>query len=153
MNIAHHYLDMKSFMDFGVCTRLKATFGRKLPFALTMAAALLAAGCGKKETPATNTSSGARNPAASNAEPAIAPLTPVLSQTNPIVVPAADSDLSVVQQLNRAAIGFRMEKHRYPTTVEEVAAFAGIQMPTPPAGKKYILNRRGLVVLVDNPAP
>ena len=71
------------------------------------------------------------------------------SNAGPVVVPGADSDLSVIQQLNRAAIGFRMQNRRFPSTVEELAVFANIQLPTPPPGKKYAFDKRGFVVLVD----
>jgi hypothetical protein len=58
--------------------------------------------------------------------------------------------LTELQKLNRAVISFRMQKQRHPGTVEELATFAGIQLPAPPPGKKYAFNSRGLVVLVDN---
>jgi hypothetical protein len=52
--------------------------------------------------------------------------------------------------LNRSVLQYRMQNHRNPTSVEELAAFAGVQVPPPPAGKKYVFNSRGLIVLVDN---
>jgi hypothetical protein len=134
---------MKSFMRHVPLAGLRTMGGKGLQLALIFGLALFAAGCGKKETP----------PPATNTPPApqsAAPLTPVPSQTNPVAVPGADADLTVIQRLNQAAIGFRMQKQRYPGTVEELAAFAGIQLPAPPPGKKYAFSGRGLVILVDN---
>jgi hypothetical protein len=45
-----------------------------------------------------------------------------------------------------------MQNHRNPGSVEEASSVTGIQLPPPPAGKKYSLNGKGFVVLVDNSA-
>jgi hypothetical protein len=42
-----------------------------------------------------------------------------------------------------------MQNHRVPANFAEFAASAGIQIPPPPAGKKYILNSHGLISLVN----
>jgi len=136
---------MKTYMGHKPFVGLPAACGKALPLALVLGVALSVTSCSKKETPppATNTPSAPQTNT---------PLTPVPSMTNSVVAPGTDADLTVIQRLNQAAIGFRMQKQRYPSTVEEVAAFAGIQLPAPPPGKKYAFNSRGLVVLVDNSA-
>jgi len=115
-----------------------------LPLALVLGAVMLAAGCGKKASapPPANTSSTPAGPA---------PQTPVPGQTNPVTPANIDADLGTLQRLNQAVIAYRMQKNSFPTSVEEVATFAGIQVPPPPPGKKYALNARGVIVLMDNP--
>jgi hypothetical protein len=125
-----------------------------LQLALILTVALFAAGCGKKESPkpvvnAPPESQTATQAAAPNAA---APQTPLPAQANPTVASGVEADPGIIQRLNQAVMGFRLQKNRYPTSVEEVAAFANIQLPPPPAGKKYVLNGRGLIELVDNPA-
>lgn len=122
---------------------------------------MLAAGCGQKETPAPVVT--ATNPATNTPEavqpatqpvvtPAVAPSAPQPVITNPTTSASNDGDLTALQQLNRAVIGFRMQHHRNPSSVEEITAATGIQLPPPPAGKKYAFNSRGLVALVDSSA-
>ena len=136
--------------------------GKPLPLALVLGVVIVgifAAGCGKKENPAPVATSIATNatdatqqipPTTQNAiPPATAPANPGPPQINLAASANADSDLSVLQQLNRAVIGFRMQNHRNPSSVEEAASAAGIQLPAPPPGKKYAFNNRGLVALVD----
>jgi hypothetical protein len=105
--------------------------------------AIFAAGCGKKETAAPVAGPGA---SPETATVATASNRPAFSAP----APAINKNSSVLQQLNRAVLGFRMKNGRNPTSVEELATFAGIQVPPPPSGKKYVFNARGLVVMVDN---
>ncbi len=123
-----------------------------VPLALILGVALFAAGCGKKESPKpeANTPSASPNPAqptTPNAAPP--PVAPAPAPADTAAGAKADADLPVLQQLNRAVIGFRMQYHRNPASVEELATTAGIQLPPPPAGKKYAFNKRGLIDLVD----
>jgi len=55
-----------------------------------------------------------------------------------------------LRPLNQALIGWIVQNRRHPATFEEFAASADIQIPTPPPGKKYILNGRGLISLVNH---
>jgi len=54
-----------------------------------------------------------------------------------------------LQLLNRALIRWMIKNHRHPQNFEDFASSASIQIPDPPAGKKYALNGRGFIVLVD----
>lgn len=129
--------------------------GKGMQLALVLGVALFAAGCGKKEgpQPAANTPSAPQNPAQpatpNAAPPPAAPVTPPPPTADTAAGAKADADLPVLQQLNRAVMGFRMQYHRNPASVEELASSAGIQVPPPPPGKKYAFNKRGLVDLVD----
>jgi hypothetical protein len=142
---------MKTFSGFVQMMRHPLTHRQGLYLALGLGVALFAAGCGNKESSApaagTATSTATTTPETASTP---TPERPVLAPPNPEAAAAANKKATIVQQLNRAMIGFRMQNHRNPASVEEVAAFAGIQLPPPPAGKKYALNARGLVVLVDN---
>jgi hypothetical protein len=111
-----------------------------LCLALVLGTGMLATGCGKKETPAP-----AVTPGTTTNQQGMAPQVQVEAAAN------AESNLPIIQQLNRAALRYRMQNHRNPATVEELASAAGIQLPPPPAGKKYGFNSKGLVGLVDNP--
>jgi hypothetical protein len=114
-----------------------------LYLALVAVLAIFVAGCGNKQGPAPAATPSASTDTAtadtaSNRPAYVAP-TPVVDKNSPIL-----------QQLNRSLIGYRMQKRSNPSSVEDLAAFAGIQLPAPPPGKKYAFNPRGLVVLVDN---
>jgi hypothetical protein len=121
----------------------QTTRDKGLQLALVLGVVMLVAGCGKKESPKPATATPPTPPSA-------APVTPMPPPVNPGAAASADADLTVLQQLNRAVINFRMQKNRNPSSVEEVASAAGIQLPAPPPGKKYAFNGRGMVVLVDN---
>jgi len=140
--------------------RLPATDWKALPVALILAAVV--AGCGKKES-ATAATAGTNNvpestqaaapstgQPAPNANPAPSAAKP--PEIGVTVGPSTDSGLSSVQQLNRALLRFRMQNHRMPSSVEELASASGIQLPPPPPGKKYAFTGRGFVALVDNTA-
>jgi hypothetical protein len=43
-----------------------------------------------------------------------------------------------------------MKYHRRPQTFEEFASTAGFQIPDPPAGKKYALDKNGFIMLVNS---
>lgn len=59
---------------------------------------------------------------------------------------AATPDL---RPLNRALMGWVYQHGRRPANFEEFAASAKVQIPKPPPGKKYIINNRGLISLVN----
>ena len=128
------------------------THQKGLYLALILGVAMFAAGCGKKESAAPSATTAAPQ---QTATPETAnPNTAAATATNrPVYIPsmsAADTGTPVLQQLNLSVIQYRMQNHRNPTSVEELAAFAGVQIPPPPPGKKYAFNKRGLIVLVDN---
>jgi hypothetical protein len=122
--------------------RLRPTQRVALCLALVLGAAMLATGCGKKESsaPAVTSATTTTTTNQQGGPP----------QVQVEMAPNVEGNLPVMQQLNRAALRYRMQNRHNPASVEELASAAGIQLPPPPAGKKYAFDARGLVALVDN---
>jgi len=126
----------------------------KLPngvLCLAIVALAAGAGCGKPkntETPIPPPASdSAADPKASSApanrmQPAPPPVT-VSYESSP-------NGATQLQSLNRALLGWKMKNHRRPQNFEEFASTAGFQIPAPPAGKKYTLNSKGFIELVNS---
>lgn len=136
---------MKPFIDSGRLPgwRVKT---RTILFAFGMAVAV---GCGKQSTPASAAapSQNATVPATPTATTiSTAPAAP--SQPAPPV--AANDTQRMLQGLNRALMRWMIQNRRHPRTFEEFAASANTQIPDPPPGKKYALNSRGFIVLVNS---
>jgi hypothetical protein len=111
------------------------------------ATAILAVGCHPKdqntEAPAVAQSPSPTDANPSNpmtSPPVTNPGTPVTTATN------APPDL---RELNGALLDWIIQNQRHPANFEEFAASSGTQIPPPPPGKKYVLNSRGLISLVD----
>ena len=105
-------------------------------------------GCSKK-TPAA-TATPPTDPQV-QAQPSPAPAQPVQPQPgrqpSPLVQPDGQPDLP---EMNRDLIRWVMGHRRTPATFEEFAATAGVTIPPPPPGKKYMINRKDMhIVLVD----
>lgn len=127
------------------------THQKGLYLALILGVAMFATGCGKKESAAPSVTTDApQQTATQETAAATAPSRPVYIPPTPAAMTAADKGIPALQQLNRSVIQYRIQNHRKPTSIEEVAAFAGVQVPPPPPGKKYVFNGRGLIDLVDN---
>jgi hypothetical protein len=113
-----------------------------------VAIAMFATGCGKKESAAPSATTAApQQTATQETAAATAPSHPVYT---PPAAANLDNGKPILQQLNRSLLQFKIQHNRNPTSVEELAASAGVQIPPPPPGKKYAFNSRGWVVLVDN---
>ena len=76
---------------------------------------------------------------------------PVNSSPAPSPAPAAVTNSAGpdLVALNQALLGWRVQNQRVPSSFAEFAASANITIPPPPAGKKYIINNRGLISLVN----
>jgi hypothetical protein len=139
---------MKTFSGSVRIVWHQLTHRKGLYLALIWGVAMFATGCGKKESAAPSATTAVPQQTATQETAAAAAPSP------PGYIPPAtanpDNGIPVLQQLNRSVLQYRMQNHRNPTSVEELAAFAGVQVPPPPAGKKYVFNGRGLIVLVDN---
>jgi hypothetical protein len=138
---------MKKVFSFGRFAVRQPKSGRCV--ALIWAVLLLAAGCGKSNHVPTTplpSSDVTNTPATSSIATAIN-YAPATGATN-----AGDTQLQV-QTLNKSLLGWMIQNHRHPQNFAEFARTANIQIPEPPAGKKYTLNQRGFINLVDNPTP
>ena len=121
--------------------------------ALALAIPLLATGCSKKSDTST---SNMASPSASDST-ATAPATPAPDSatpapaggSQPASAASATNAMPNLQPLNQALIGWRLQNRRVPASFAEFAASAGINIPPPPPGKKYIINSHGLISLVN----
>jgi hypothetical protein len=138
---------MKPFFDLG---RLSGWRPKTLPFLLAFVT--MAAGCGKSGNqaavppPPTNSVTVSATPAPA---PAPAPRPMPMANPQPAITTNSGS-LTTLQVLNRAMISWMRQNHRRPQSFEEFASTANIQIPAPPPGKKYGLNPRGFIILVDS---
>lgn len=124
----------------------------KLPtgvFCLTLALAA-GTGCGKPK----NTTTPVPPPTVSDSATAPAASTAPANRMQPTPPPASFDNSpngpTQLQSLNRALLGWKMKNHRRPQNFEEFASTAGFQIPAPPAGKKYTLNSKGFIELVNS---
>ncbi len=117
--------------------KITGSFTRsKLPVLISMVTAVafgcaLAMGCGKKEN-ATNTPP----PAADNPSTALAVAPPQVQ----------DPDLS---ELNRQLRRWIVRNRRPPKNFDDFASSCGFQIPSPPPGKKYSIDKQMHIVLVN----
>ena len=95
---------------------------------MTVAGLVLASGCSKKTPAATAPPQSAPPPTATG------------------VQPEAQPDLP---ELNRSLLRWMMGHRHRPKDFEEFAATAGVTIPPPPAGKKYIIRKDLHIALVD----
>jgi hypothetical protein len=107
------------------------------------------AGCGKSSPPVQSAAPPVSSDATS-AQQTPPPAQPALQNPQPAAVANPDDSKQTLQGLNRALMGWMISNHRHPKTFEEFASSANIQIPDPPAGKKYALNARGFIILVSN---
>jgi hypothetical protein len=133
-----------------------------------LAAALLSAGCHKAAdtssapppappapvaaAPDTNQDTQAAAPAPASSrldpqthEPVAAPLV-AAPDAAPIVNQSGDPDM---QEMNRALLRWLVANRRRPNSFADFASSAGVQIPPPPAGKKYVITPTMHVVLVN----
>lgn len=141
---------MKTFSGSVRIVWHQLTRRKGLYLALIGGVAMFATGCGKKESAAPSATTAApQQTATQETAAATAASHQGYIPPAPAAMAAADKGMPVLQQLNRSVIQYRIQNHRNPTSVEELAA-SGVQVPPPPPGKKYVFNNRGLIVLVDN---
>jgi hypothetical protein len=111
--------------------------------------ALFVSGCTRKSSDAANaqfitqTSQDVEN---SNPAAAPAPQAQAASEAASVVQADGQPDMAA---LNRVARLWMIRNRRRPTSWDDFAANAGVQIPLPPSGKKYALSRDMRVTLVD----
>lgn len=105
-------------------------------------------GCSRKSSDTVTVSSQANtktNQVIETASPA--PLAQPSLTAAPIVQPDGQPNLV---ELNRVARLWMIRNHRRPTGWDDFAAHAGVQIPPPPPGKKYLLSTDMRVTLVNH---
>jgi hypothetical protein len=139
--------------------RLKRVLGREHSFfqsgrtsCLVLAVfVLVCAGCKKPATTAASTPENVNNQSQTDQAPAPARArvpTVATAQTTaaPLVTPTGDPDLGAI---NRALLRWVMGNRRTPQNFDDFAATAGVTIPPPPAGKKYVIAKNMHILLVD----
>ena len=109
---------------------------------------MFAAGCGKKSekpsssaTPPLQTTQDTSQPTAPSSDVNSQPV-PAAPATNVAAAP----DLG---ELNRDLRRWLVRNHRVPASFEDFSATAGVAIPPPPAGKKYVITKNMQILLVD----
>ena len=136
---------MKAFFDFGRAPgwRLKTII------VLLTTLAAVATGCSKANTSAPPVAPSQNPVATTQSTPSpTAQAAPAAPQ--PVAMTTSNDSPQSLQLLNRALLRWMIKNRRHPQSFEDFASSANIQIPNPPAGKKYALNGRGFIVLVDN---
>jgi hypothetical protein len=72
------------------------------------------------------------------------------SSPTPAVVSASPQGGADLKQLNHAYISWILQNKRRPKSFEDFVAMSGIQIPPPPAGKKYVIDKHGFINVENN---
>ena len=140
-------IDMKMLSGLAQFTGRRSTWRWILCLAVGLLAVILVSGCGKQSAVPVSSAPQPTNQTASTPAPSATPNSQVAPPTPADNANAAGPNLQV---LNHELMGWVLQNHRRPKSFEEFAANANVKIPPPPAGKKYTLNGRGFITLVDN---
>jgi hypothetical protein len=115
--------------------------------ALVVATVLLTNGCDKGKS---STAQAPVPPPVANTNPPSAAM-PQAQQyaSTPVVIAASPEGGADLRQLNHAYIGWIVQNQRRPKSFDEYVALSGVQIPPPPAGKKYVIDKNGFINLAD----
>jgi hypothetical protein len=117
--------------------------------ALLLASTLFVSGCSRKSGEMGNSQANAQtNQVVETAPPVGAPVPPAQSAPETTSIVQADGQANMAE-LDRVARTWMLRNHRRPTSWEDFAANAGVQIPPPPPGKKYVVSRDMRVTLMD----
>ncbi len=136
---------------------------RAIVFALILTATLSFTGCGKPKPPSTqttadqNTNQAAADQNTSQAAADHMPVSEQPSATTSAATPAATPVMASTQKtgepdladLNHSLLRWVVGNQRRPNNFEEFAATADTPIPSPPAGKKFIIAKNMHIQLVD----
>jgi hypothetical protein len=148
---------MKMFSTFiQIGSRFLSQYQITSGFTFVLAAVLFSAGCSKSKSPSveipapqavaetTPAQPAAAEPSA-NSQPDITPSTDV-----PAAALAANTNAGPdLGQMDRALLRWLAGNKRRPASFEDFAATASIPIPPPPAGEKYVIDKRMHVELVE----
>jgi hypothetical protein len=118
-------------------------FNKILP--ICAAITIVVSGCSRKSNVKDDSQANAQtNQVVENANPVPpAPSTPISA---PVVQIQDQVDMA---GLNRVARFWMLRNRRRPTNWDDFVAHAGVQIPPPPPGKKYVLSKNMRVTLAD----
>jgi hypothetical protein len=128
-----------------------ASQGSKIPFAAIAVLAVLicSTGCRKSKPPVTDATAvqdtNQANQAAEDHAQAFQPPVPVA----PVAVNTPATGAPDLRELDRSLIRWIVGNRRPPKNFADFAATAGVAIPPPPAGKKYIIDKTMHIQLVD----
>jgi hypothetical protein len=126
---------MKMVSGLARLTRLSASGDNPaFVFVLILTAALFSSGCSK----------GRSTVQAPVPQPA------QVAEYAPAVVAVSPDGGADLKQLNHAYIHWIVQNRRSPKSFEEFVASSGIQVPPPPSGKKYVIDKYGFINLANN---
>ncbi|MGO8838108.1 MAG: hypothetical protein ACLP2Y_03775 [Limisphaerales bacterium] len=126
---------MKTFSGLARFTWHQSARQKALCLMLVLGAAMFAAGCGKKS----------ENPP-SSAAPPLQTTQDTAQATASATAPVAETSL---QELTIDVKRWCVRNHRMPASFEEFSATAGVAIPPPPEGKKYVIGGNMQVQLVN----
>ena len=109
------------------------------------ASTLFVVGCSRNSGDMVSSQPNAQTNKVVEAANAISPTQPTPAAVS-IVQADGQPDMAA---LDRAARMWMFQNHRRPTSWDDFAAHASVQIPPPPPGKKYILSKDMRVTLVD----
>jgi hypothetical protein len=111
--------------------------------------ALFVAGCGKSKPAPVQVSTPPPTIENTNPAPTTTPMaaTPVPTQA---VIPASPDGGADLKQLNHIYVGWVLQNRRRPQSFDEFVKLSGIQVPPPPAGKKYVIDGHGFINYAKN---
>jgi len=119
---------------------------------IMLASTLFVSGCSRKSSDTANSQANAQTTQAIETANSAAPAQPGPAAVQPgpaaasIILADGQPDMA---ELNRVARLWILRNQRRPTSWENFAAHAGVQIPPPPPGKKFVLNKDMRVTLVD----
>jgi hypothetical protein len=120
----------------------------RLGLAVIVTAALFSAGCDKGKSNAE--APAPLSVADTNQSPAAAPTSAPEYESPPVVIAASPEGGADLKQLNHAYIGWIVQNRRRPKSFDEYVSLSGVQIPPPPAGRKYVIDKYGFINLVNN---
>ena len=107
--------------------------------------AAMLSGCGHKK--AADVSGSAVSPDDSSQSSASPSQSAAPAAIAPSIVAVAPDGGADMRALNHAYIGWVIQHNRRPASFEEFVTTSGIQVPAPPAGKKYVIDHAGFVAI------
>jgi hypothetical protein len=124
------------------------SLGSRIPFAAIaiLAVSICFTGCKKSKPPeAQAVAVQDTNQVAEDHAPVFQPPVPVA----PVAVNTPATGAPDLRELDRDLIRWIVGNRRPPKNFADFAATAGVQIPPPPAGKKYIIDKTMHIQLVD----